>query len=81
MIREFFKKIYYFLFQLFFGNFLLLRIAWSKKVFVKKKNLEYFSQNIRNLNDLNTLRQIFIKEEYKFQKLLTVYYLMNIVKS
>ena len=69
MIREFFKKIYYFLYQLFFGNFLLLRIAWSNKVFViKKKNLEFFSQNIRNLNDLNTLRQIFIKEEYKFPK-------------
>ena len=69
MFREFLKFIYYAVYQLLFSNFLMLKFFGSKKVIIlRKKNFKLIPQNIRDLNDLNTLRQIFIKEEYKFNK-------------
>lgn len=69
MFKEFFKSIYYFTYQLFLSRYFLFRLYHSGKVTLfDKKNFKFFSQYIRNKNDLNTLRQIFIKEEYKFER-------------
>ena len=64
MFREFLKFIYYAVYQLLFSNFFVLKFFGSKKVIIlRKKNFKLIPQNIRDLNDLNTLRQIFIKEK------------------
>tara|TARA_A100001015_G_scaffold1845_1_gene2519 strand:- start:724 stop:1539 length:816 start_codon:yes stop_codon:yes gene_type:complete len=69
MFREFLKSIYYFIYQIFFSKFFLVKFFNSKKILLfNKRNFNYFFQYISNDNDLNTLRQIFIKEEYKFTK-------------
>ena len=69
MLREFFKSIYYYTYQIFIGRYFLFRFLSSDKIIIfDKKKFKFFSQYIMNRNDLNTLRQIFIKEEYKFKK-------------
>tara|TARA_Y100000294_G_scaffold177568_1_gene203407 strand:+ start:3842 stop:4660 length:819 start_codon:yes stop_codon:yes gene_type:complete len=80
MFREFIKSIYYFLYQFFFSDFLILSFFPLKKILIiNKKKKNYFFQFIRDKNDLNTFRQIFIKEEYNFKneinKLIYVNYL------
>ena len=39
-------------------------IRYKKKIIFDKKNKFFFSQLANDKNDLNTLRQIYIKEEY-----------------
>ncbi len=69
MVREFFKSVYYFVYQFFFSKFILLSFFNLNKILIfNKKKLNFFFQYINNKNDTNTFRQIFIKEEYKFNK-------------
>ena len=68
MIKNIIKYIYYFFYQFFFSNFLILdTIIFKKKIIFDKKNKFFFSQLVNNKNDLNTLRQIYIKEEYNIR--------------
>ena len=69
MIRELIKSVYYFIYQIFLSRYFLIKIIYFNQIIVfDKKKLNFFLQSIRNRDDLNTLRQIFIKEEYKFEK-------------
>ena len=47
MIREFFKKIYYFFLSIILWKFSSSTNFWSKKYLLLKKNLEYFLQKYK----------------------------------
>ena len=68
MIKNIIKYIYYFFYQFFFSNFLILdAVLFKKKIIFDKRNKFFFLQLANDKNDLNTLRQIYIKEEYNIK--------------
>ena len=68
MLKKVIKSIYYSLYSILLSRFLLLNIKKNKVIVFDKKKFKFFYQNIRNEHDLNTYRQIFIKQEYSFNK-------------
>ena len=69
MFKIFIRSVFYFIYQFFFSQYFLISFIKSKKIIIfDKKNFKFFNQYVNNNNDLNTFRQIFIKEEYKFNK-------------
>lgn len=85
MFKEFLKSFYYFIYQLFLSRFFLIKFLNVEKILIfDKKNFNFFFQYVRDKNDLNTLRQIFIKQEYKFEKKIDKYInsnYLNIIKN
>lgn len=77
MLKKIFKNIYYFLYSLLISRFLIFHFKNTVLIFDKIK-FKFFHQKIRNSHDLNTIRQIFIKEEYdlknKYNKKISKYY-------
>ena len=69
MLKKVIKSIYYFLYSILLSRFMLINIKKNKVILFDKKKLKFFYQNVRNEHDLNTYRQIFIKEEYSFNKI------------
>ena len=67
MLKKIFRSCYYFLYSLLISRFFILNFKEKVLVFDKIR-LKLFYQRIRNYHDLNTIRQIFIKEEYSFNK-------------
>jgi FkbM family methyltransferase len=65
-----FKSLYYFLYQVFVSNFFVFNFLNFKILIIYKKKFFFFINTIRNDYDLNTLRQIYIKEEYSFNKVI-----------
>lgn len=61
------KFFYYNIYQIFFSRFLIINLIFGKIFIFDKKKCNFFFQNIRNLFDLNTYRQIFIKEDYNLE--------------
>lgn len=68
MLKKVIKSFYYSLYSILLSRFLLLNIKKNKVIIFDKKKFKFFYQNIRNEHDLNTYRQIFIKQEYSFNK-------------
>jgi len=65
-----FKSLYYFFYQVFVSNFFVFNFLNLKILIIYKKKFFFFINTIRNDYDLNTLRQIYIKEEYSFNKVI-----------
>ena len=63
-----FKFFYYNIYQIFFSRFLIINFFYKKILIFDKTTFKFFFQNIRGPFDLNTFRQIFIKEEYNLEK-------------
>jgi FkbM family methyltransferase len=63
-----FKFFYYNIYQLLFSRFLIINFFYRTILIFDKKTFKFFIQNIRGSYDLNTFRQVFIKEEYNLEK-------------
>ena len=67
MLKKIIKNIYYFIYSLFISRFLVINF-FKNLIILDKKKLKILKQIVRNDYDLNTFRQIFVKEEYSFNK-------------
>ncbi len=67
MLKKIIKNIYYFVYSLFISRFLMVNF-FKNLIILDKKKLNILKQIVRNDHDLNTFRQIFVKEEYSFNK-------------